>query len=174
MNNKILLLNGDYQPHSIISCKRAISLLLRNKAEKIDNENDPIILNGVDGEKFRIPTVLKLSFVVSEVYKQSVKFNKKNVFIRDKNTCAYCGKKISHPTIDHVIPRSQGGANCFENTVTCCSKCNGKKGGKTPEQAGMTIYIKPYRPSIHQFISCKAEEYAAGMDLGFFDTRKEE
>jgi 5-methylcytosine-specific restriction endonuclease McrA len=76
--------------------------------------------------------------------------NRQRIFKRDQNECVYCGSK-KDLTIDHVQPRSRGGKNTWTNLVTCCSKCNIKKGNKTPEEAKMTLRRKPFEPTfIHE------------------------
>jgi 5-methylcytosine-specific restriction endonuclease McrA len=77
-----------------------------------------------------------------------VKFNRRNIFARDSNRCQYCGKRsgTSELSLDHVLPRSQGGPTTWENIVTCCIACNVKKGGRTPDQAHMPLQRKPVKP----------------------------
>jgi 5-methylcytosine-specific restriction endonuclease McrA len=94
-----------------------------------------------------------------------VKFNRRNVFLRDENQCQYCGKKFgtNHLSLDHVIPRSRGGPSTWDNIVCACLKCNVRKGGRTPQEAGMRLYRLPSKPSrspslAHQLSSRK---YAA-------------
>jgi 5-methylcytosine-specific restriction endonuclease McrA len=76
----------------------------------------------------------------------TVKLNKHEVFRRDNHTCQYCGARPARPTLDHVIPRHMGGAHTWDNLVTACPACNLKKGGKTPEQAGMNPMMYPIMP----------------------------
>jgi 5-methylcytosine-specific restriction endonuclease McrA len=78
-----------------------------------------------------------------------VKFSRHNILARDRWKCQYCGIKVkSHQmTMDHVVPRSQGGITCWENIVTCCEDCNAKKANRTPRQARMTLQRKPDKPT---------------------------
>ena len=78
---------------------------------------------------------------------KNLKINRNRVFKRDNYECVYCGSKKSL-TIDHVIPKSKGGDNSWNNLVTCCSPCNRIKGDKTPEQAGMKMIKRPYEPTL--------------------------
>jgi len=77
-----------------------------------------------------------------------VKFSRQNLYVRDRRTCQYCGTPFEHKylTYDHVIPRSKGGQTEWTNVVTCCLACNLKKGGRTPEEAGMSLIRKPRAP----------------------------
>ena len=76
--------------------------------------------------------------------------NKKNIFKRDGNECGYCGSK-TNLTLDHIKPKSKGGEHTWDNLITCCKKCNEKKDDLTPSQAGLTMRIKPYRPTFNEF-----------------------
>lgn len=80
---------------------------------------------------------------------KSIRFNRRNIFMRDRGICQYCGDTVSLRTMqqEHVTPRAQGGLTCWENIVTSCLTCNQKKGGRTPEQAGMKLLSTPKKPS---------------------------
>ena len=82
-------------------------------------------------------------------YRREVSFTRSNVYKRDRFECQYCGRirNITDLNYDHVIPRSSGGKTSWDNIVTSCDNCNIKKGSKTPEQAGMSLIKKPFRPS---------------------------
>jgi 5-methylcytosine-specific restriction endonuclease McrA len=92
-----------------------------------------------------------------KVPQQSVKFNRRNIFARDNNQCQYCGKKCptSELSLDHVIPRSQGGPTTWENIVCACVECNVKKGGRTPRQANMSLIRKPEKPRRSPLLNLK-------------------
>ena len=79
--------------------------------------------------------------------KRDIKISRARIYQRDKYSCVYCGG-IKKLTIDHVIPKSRGGGNTWENMVTCCFDCNSKKGNKTPKEANMILRVKPYEPSV--------------------------
>ena len=95
----------------------------------------------------QVPRVIRLSFY-DKVPKLTLRFNRRNLFGRDKNTCQYCGlvKPLAQLSFDHVIPTSRGGKTTWENVVCCCLKCNGKKGDKLPKEANMKLIKKPVRP----------------------------
>jgi 5-methylcytosine-specific restriction endonuclease McrA len=86
-----------------------------------------------------------------------VKFNRRNVFARDEGRRQYCGKKFptSELTLDHVVPRTQGGRTTWENIVCACVECNVKKGGRTPEQAHLRLVRKPFRPKTSPVLHVK-------------------
>lgn len=94
-----------------------------------------------------VPRIIRV-LTYSNVPRQEVKFNRRNLFARDSNTCQYCGKRfpMSELSLDHVIPRSQRGPTTWENVVCACHKCNVKKGGRTPEQAGLRLINSPVKP----------------------------
>lgn len=100
---------------------------------------------------FRFPSIIRLHRYVSIPYKK-VNLSRQNVFKRDRLKCVYCGTKESL-TLDHVVPKSLGGRDTWDNLVTACQKCNAKKGSMTPEQAGMELRSKPFRPSFVMFLS---------------------
>ena len=80
--------------------------------------------------------------------RQAIKFNRRNIFARDGNLCQYCGKRFptSELSLDHVLPRSQGGGSSWENIVCACVACNVRKGGRTPKQASMALIRRPEKP----------------------------
>ena len=136
----VLVLNAGYEPLHRISLKHAIRMIVREVA---------VIEESVDGETFGdfpMPLVLRLVRYVKLHWRATApRWNKKRLFQRDKGLCAYCEKDAT--TIDHVVPRSQGGTSTWKNTVACCLRCNGKKGNRTPQEAGMKLKTKPYEPT---------------------------
>jgi 5-methylcytosine-specific restriction endonuclease McrA len=153
---KVLLLNGNYDHLSLISFKHAVRLMFRGAVEAVGEEFHAI--QGAEAE-FRVPKILRLVKLVRYVYKRKVRFSKANVFTRDHHVCQYCQTRITaNPTVDHIIPRSQGGKLTWENSVTCCQSCNYKKGGRTPSQAHMSLKKLPYAPTIMEFIHLKLKE----------------
>ncbi len=95
----------------------------------------------------RLPAVIRLKRFIRR-NTPIVKFSRQNLYVRDRGRCQYCGTPFDPQdlTYDHVIPRSKGGQTEWTNVVTCCAKCNLKKGGRTPEEAGMTLIKKPKAP----------------------------
>jgi 5-methylcytosine-specific restriction endonuclease McrA len=141
---KTLLLNSNYQILAFISERKAIKLLLKEKAE---------VLSTWKGRKIRsasgcieYPATLKMKYHIA-LNPTKLSFSKKLVLRRDNYTCSYCLEKYRNLTIDHIIPKSLGGENSFTNCVAACTACNRKKGNRTPEQAGMTLKIVPMPPS---------------------------
>lgn len=104
----------------------------------------------------QVPRVIRLSFY-DKVPKLTLRFNRRNLFGRDKNTCQYCGvvKPLAQLSFDHVIPTSRGGKTTWENVVCCCLKCNGKKGDKLPKEANMKLIKKPVRPRHNPLVSVR-------------------
>ncbi len=141
---QVLLLNVTYEPLKVIDWKKALTLLFLGKVEVLEEYEREI-----HSVRFtiKLPSVIRLLKMVKWV-KRPVKFSRKNIYIRDNYRCQYCGRKLSprELTYDHVIPKSRGGKTVWENIVTCCPECNRKKGGRTPEEAGMKLLKKPKRP----------------------------
>jgi 5-methylcytosine-specific restriction endonuclease McrA len=107
--------------------------------------------------------------VVRIVYRNQIPFSRRNVLIRDQFTCAYCGKRESPLTIDHIIPRARGGKSNFENCVACCRACNTKKGARLPRQAGMALRRRPWQPTIAEFMRIRLQQsgvYGLLTELG--------
>ena len=140
-----LVLDVGYQPHSRISWQDAIIKVLVDKSVQIVEEYDDKHINTVNWT-VKMPSVIRLMKPVKK--KQAVKFSRHAIYARDKGRCQYCGDKVSMKVMqyEHVIPRAQGGKTNFENIVTACMGCNQRKGGRTPEQAGMRLLSKPVRP----------------------------
>ena len=148
-----ILLNGDYTYLNTISWKKALKLLIKQKAEVLKYSSK--VIKSAENITMRIPLVLKLIKIIRLVYKSRVPFSKKNIMIRDNYTCQYCGSK-KELTIDHVIPVSKGGKSNFENCVTACKHCNTKKGGRLPSEANMYLKRRPVTPTIAEFTRIKA------------------
>ena len=141
------VLNTTYEKVGPTSLSRAIALLMRGEA--VIEESDPhISVRAMDAE-FPLPLIIRLlRFVKVPITYGPKAWTKAGVLTRDGYKCAYCKKKGANivKTIDHVLPRAQGGRDTWENTVACCSGCNSKKADRTPEQAGMTLLYTPTVP----------------------------
>jgi len=139
-----LLLNSTFEPVKVVSWKKAIVMVLLEKVEVVE-EYDRMIRGISLG--LRLPAVIRLNRYIKK-RTPIIKFSRQNLYIRDGGRCQYCGSPFSHKelTYDHVIPRSKGGETEWTNVVTCCVKCNLKKGGRTPEEAGMFLIRKPKAP----------------------------
>jgi 5-methylcytosine-specific restriction endonuclease McrA len=176
LNANVLVLNRFYQAIRVVNVRRAFSLLYRDLAEVIHIEEDaaggksqwlnlnfsdwrelsdlkaqfkPDEYDWIHTVRFQIavPRIIRL-LGYEKLPRQDVKFNRRNIFARDNNRCQYCGKKFptTELSLDHVLPKSQGGKSTWENIVCCCIRCNVKKGGRTPEQARMHLTSKPVKP----------------------------
>jgi len=122
-----------------------VVLLLKEKAELIEATGA-----WLRAEKFRLPTplVIRLVSFVRIPRRMSLPVTRRTVLGRDHYTCQYCGLESSRQmlTLDHVLPRSRGGKSTWENVVTACQRCNGRKGNRTPEEARMKLLSEPKRP----------------------------
>ena len=97
-----------------------------------------------------VPSVIRL-LEYRRIPHQTRALSRKNILLRDRNTCQYCGKILAagELTLDHVVPRSRGGSSTWENLVACCHYCNNRKGNRTPEEAGMKLLRQPRPFSLH-------------------------
>lgn len=166
---RTVVLNSDYSFLGLVSWKRAIKLVVKEKVEVI-TAGEREICNGDKTCLIKVPLVLRLIHLVRYVYKNKVPFTRKNVYVRDRHTCQYCGRK-ERLSIDHVIPTSRGGKNNFENCVTCCVPCNTKKDSRTPSEAGMFLKKQPHEPTIMEFLLLKMKTLGVDKvlkDLGVF------
>ncbi len=146
-----LLLNITYEPLRIISWQKAITLLTLGKVEVIEEYDHEI--HSVSFS-IQLPSVVRLLYLVKRRRQQEVKFSRKNIYARDNGRCQYCGIHLQPKeiTYDHVIPKSHGGNTTWENVVTCCIACNGKKANRTPKQANMTLRKIPKKPYWQNFL----------------------
>ena len=140
-----LVLDLRYLPVAVFSHKKAFLLELLNRCEVLEHYTT-IYLHS-PSKSYPAPLVIRIP-VLSKHW-QTVSPTRRAVFTRDNFRCAYCGRvlKDNEITIDHVIPKSRGGQWRWENLVTCCISCNQKKGGRTPQEAGMKLLFKPKKPS---------------------------
>jgi 5-methylcytosine-specific restriction endonuclease McrA len=148
----VIVLNAGYEFMGLVSWQRAMLLVFNGKVEVV-KESDRIVRTV--SRTFRIPAVIRLIKFIRQIYRREVPFSRKNILIRDAHVCQYCGREFSSGdlTIDHIIPKVQGGANGWTNVVACCRSCNIRKGGRTPRQAGMHLVRQPFKPTIMEFIN---------------------
>lgn len=143
-STRTLLLSQSYEPITVISWQRAFTLLTLGKVEVVEEyERDVRTVSLV----FKMPAVVRLLRAFRRV-RRPVKFNRVNLYARDRYRCQYCGERapLRELTFDHVVPRSQGGVTSWTNIVTACAACNRRKANRTPEQARMTLRKPPVRP----------------------------
>jgi 5-methylcytosine-specific restriction endonuclease McrA len=140
-----LVLSQGFEPLKVVPWQRAIELITLEKCEVIEEYDQEVRSAYL---VIKVPAVVRLLKRFRKQHKP-VKFSRINVYGRDDYKCQYCSKpcKMNDLTYDHVIPRSQGGKTVWENIVSCCVKCNSKKAGRTPQQAGMKLLKKPVQPS---------------------------
>lgn len=145
MSRQVLVLNAGYEPLSLVSVRRAVILLLREKAELVE-ATEQLLRSAHHSQP--IPLVIRLVHYVRLPHRR-VPATRAAVMVRDLNICQYCGQAPgrSELTVDHVIPRSRGGGHTWQNLVTACKRCNQKKGSQMPEEAMMQLIRKPYEPS---------------------------
>jgi 5-methylcytosine-specific restriction endonuclease McrA len=168
LSTSVLVLNRMYMAVRVVSAKRALTMLFRQLAEVVAVEDgqylsydfddwvdvsqlkaefEPEDHDWIHTVRFQIavPKIVRL-LGFDRLPRTGVKLNRRNIFARDENRCQYCGKRYptSELSIDHVIPRSQGGGMAWDNVVCACVRCNVRKGGRTPDQAGMHL-LKPVK-----------------------------
>ncbi|MGC4006257.1 MAG: HNH endonuclease [Pirellulales bacterium] len=180
LSSSVLVLNRFYLAVHIINVRRAVALLCREMAKVIHLEDQGSYGNydfdswleisqlraefkephddwiqGINYE-LQVPRVIRL-LSYDRVPKQSVRFNRRNLFARDGNLCQYCGKTFptSELSLDHVMPRSRGGDTSWENIVCACVECNVRKGGRTPTEAGMKLIRHPVKPKRSPLLALK-------------------
>lgn len=136
-----LLLNADNQPLHVCSAYRALLLVLDETADTVLDSDTVVHSQYVN---FTLPSVVRLRRYVNVPRGRSIPLTTRTVIARDGGTCAFCGDPAD--TMDHLVPRAQGGSHTWENVVASCRKCNHHKGNRTPEQAKMPLMHKPTRP----------------------------
>src|SRR5690606_22318445 len=138
-----LVLNQDYSALTLCSVERAMVLILLRKADLVESIPDHFVRSPT--VQFPWPSIVRLRGYVAVPYKR-VMISRKNVMRRDRFRCQYCGSR-EKLTVDHVLPKSRGGKDTWENLVTACTPCNNRKGNRTPEEAEMPLVRKPFRPT---------------------------
>ncbi|MEO1067669.1 MAG: HNH endonuclease, partial [Cyanobacteria bacterium J06638_6] len=136
---KVLVLNASYEPLNITSWRRAVVLIIKGKAERVEHNGKLVYAD------FPLPTVIRLRHYVRVPYKD-IPLTRRNLLQRDHHTCQYCGYSGDGLTLDHVLPRSRGGGDSWENMVAACVRCNVKKGSRTPREANMLLSSQPRKP----------------------------
>jgi len=162
--SEVVVLNADYTFLSVTSWKNAVCLIIEGKAETL-RETKKIVRNVDRTVEVIVPIMIRVIKYVRSIFKSEVPFSKRNVFLRDGQVCAYCGTEIEDIrdcTIDHIVPRSQGGKTSFGNCVTACRSCNNKKADRTPSESKMYLKYRPKKPTINEYIQYCTKKY--GID----------
>ena len=142
------MLNQNYEPLTVCNVRRAIILAFLGKAEIVCKVNHKVIKSVY--RKFDCPSIVRLSIFVRVPFRKII-LSRKNILRRDNHRCQFCGS-TSNLTIDHIIPKSRGGEDTWENLTTACIRCNNKKGDRTPEEASLNLRSIPKKPSHITFI----------------------
>jgi len=142
MNEPVLVLNGNYEPINVCTTKRAMGLILADKATVLENGRG--VIRTVSREYER-PSVIRLGYVVRRP-RPRVRLCKREILRRDGHRCQYCGREMGQLTIDHIEPRFRGGPHSWENLVAACPQCNRRKGGRRLAEARMTLLRQPFEP----------------------------
>jgi 5-methylcytosine-specific restriction endonuclease McrA len=155
-NIPVLVLNRSYEPISICSARRALTLLIKGAA-RVEEEHDYFVW-----KTMRMPSVIRLENY-AKVPRVRQQVTRRNIFTRDQFTCQYCEKKLpaNQLTVDHVFPKSRGGPESWENLVACCYPCNRRKANRTPDEANMTLLREPRAVTLH---TTRALMRAAALD----------
>ena len=195
LESSVLVLNKMFMAVHVISVRRAFCLLAKQQAEVVSVEEGQYLsydfeswaeLSAFRAQFFRdenddwvrtptveiqAPRVVRL-LEYDKVPRQAVKFNRRNIFARDNNQCQYCGRKfiMSELSLDHVVPRSQGGGTSWENIVCACVECNVRKGGRTPRQANLTLIRKPEKPKRSPMLNMKLSQKKYHTWQSFLDS----
>ncbi len=161
VNSSVLVVNRAFYPIHVTTVRKAFCLLYNGIAKVVDSQyrlfdfkswrelsccgSDEVI--GTVDRLIKVPRVI-IILTFDRFPKWGVRFNRYNIFRRDRDACQYCGKtlKRSDLSLDHVVPLSRGGETTWENVVCSCLGCNKRKGGKIPREAGMSLRKTPMRP----------------------------
>ena len=148
MPRHVLVLNATYEPINVCSLKRAVVLLLKDRAEVLEAGG-----RAMRAASFTIPQplVIRLLHYVKVPRGERRKLSRRVVLARDGYRCQYCGS-TRHLTLDHVIPRSRGGVTSWDNVVTSCAPCNTRKGAKLPHEVDMAPAKTPRAPTLTDFL----------------------
>jgi hypothetical protein len=162
LNAPVLVLNRYYQAVRLTTVRRALMMMYVDAAKALGPEYETYDFRAwasatgkgdsdmipTSSGKLRAPRLLVLSRY-GRLPEATLRLSRRNILLRDKFTCQYCGVKppLTDLDVDHVIPRSRGGQSTWINLVAACRSCNLRKSSSTPEEAGMILLSKPYRPS---------------------------
>lgn len=159
--SSVLVLNATYEPLNVVSVRRAIVLLLKDKAEVLEATEQRVRAATLS---FPVPLVIRLVYYVRVPHPLNIPLTRRTIMLRDNYTCQYCGTQPTKAslTIDHVTPKVRGGKTTWENVVCACKRCNLRKGSKTPREAHMPLRSDPERP---KFVALVFLTHAPGCDV---------
>jgi 5-methylcytosine-specific restriction endonuclease McrA len=161
-SGRVLVLNASYEPINVCTIRRAAVLILKQRAEVLEHSD-----RCLHSESLTIPRPVVIRLITYVRIPRDAhrrKITRRAVFARDRWTCQYCGHERGNLTVDHVIPRSKGGASSWDNIVTCCAPCNRRKGDRLPTQARMKPVRKPRAPTATIFIHVAAPSIPAAWE----------
>ncbi|MGI5468000.1 HNH endonuclease [Streptomyces sp. CA-132043] len=138
-----LVLNASFEPLSTVSLRRAVVLVMQDKA--VVEQAHPGLRVRAASLDLPVPQVIRLSQYVRVPFRRQAPWSRRGVLVRDQHRCAYCGRRAT--TVDHVVPRAHGGGDTWLNTVASCATDNHRKADRTPEQAGMELLRRPFVPT---------------------------
>jgi 5-methylcytosine-specific restriction endonuclease McrA len=138
-----LVLNASFEPLSTVTTNRAVVLVLQDKA--VVEYAHPALRVRAAAVDLPMPRVIRLCRYVRVPFRRRAPWSRRGVLVRDRHRCAYCGRRAT--TVDHVVPRSAGGADSWLNTVACCAEDNHRKANRTPQEAGMELLRQPFEPT---------------------------
>ncbi|MGH2842826.1 MAG: HNH endonuclease [Solirubrobacteraceae bacterium] len=145
----MLVLNATYEPINVCTVRRAVVLLLKEKAEVVERSERE--LHSATTTMTRPMVIRLVTYVRIPRDPRRRKITRRAIFARDSWTCQYCGSR-AQLTVDHVIPRSKGGDSSWDNIVAACAPCNRRKGDSLPRQAGMALLRAPRTPGMEVFV----------------------
>jgi 5-methylcytosine-specific restriction endonuclease McrA len=140
---KVLLLNASYEPLSVVSAAKALTLVFRRVAEVLEIDKGRVLRS--PRFVFDVPSVIRLTQYIDVRSRRNRVTNRHRILARDHYRCQYCGRRGTafDLTLDHILPRSRGGRTVAENLVAACQVCNNRKGDRTPEEARMPLLTNP-------------------------------
>lgn len=145
------MLNASNEPLSVVAARRGVVLVLRGRADAVAPLGETWHAGAAAIE---VPSVVRLRRYVTVPYARAVPLSRRAIFLRDGHRCQYCGRSAEN--VDHVIPKVQGGTHRWENVVAACRRCNTRKGGRTPTQAGLTLRRLPTQPGRFDWVHVAA------------------
>ncbi|MFN0109014.1 MAG: HNH endonuclease [Blastocatellia bacterium] len=143
LTRKVLLLNASYEPLSLVTAPKALTLVFRHVAEVVEKDKGRVLRS--PRFTFDVPSVIRLTQYIDVRSRRNKVTNRHRILARDHYRCQYCGKRGTafDLTLDHILPKSRGGRTVAENLVASCQTCNSRKGDRTPEEARMPLLTNP-------------------------------